>query len=130
MLSNQEYVGDIINFKTYSRSNKLKKRIKNSPENILIFENTHEGIIDRKTFDLVQRHFAGWKRPDIQGEMDKYAGYLFCGECGKRSYLHGGKTIKPENNNFQCGSFQSRTTDRTAHYIRESVLDEIVLRDL
>ncbi len=130
MLSNQEYVGDTVNFKTYSKSNKLKKRIKNSPENILIFENTHEGIIDRKTFDLVQRHFAGRKRPDIQGEMDKYAGYLFCGECGKRLYLHRGKTIKPENNNFQCGGFQSRTSDCTAHYIRESVLDEIVLRNL
>ncbi len=130
ILSNQEYVGDTVNFKTYSKSNKLKKRIKNSPENILIFENTHEGIIDRKTFDLVQRHFAGRKRPDIQGEMDKYAGYLFCGECGKRLYLHRGKTIKPENNNFQCGGFQSRTSDCTAHYIRESVLDEIVLRNL
>ncbi len=130
MLSNREYVGDTVNFKTYSKSNKLKKRIKNSPENILIFENTHEGIIDRKTFELVQRHFAGRKRPDTQGEMDKYAGYLFCGECGKQLYLHRGKTIKPENNNFQCGGFQSRTTDCTAHYIRESVLDEIVLRNL
>ncbi len=130
MLSNQEYVGDTVNFKTYSKSNKLKKRINNSPENILIFENTHEGIIDRKTFDLVQKHFAGRKRPDKQGEMDKYSGYLFCGECGKRLYLHRGKTIKPENNNFQCGGFQSRTTDCTAHYIRKSVLDEIVLRNL
>ena len=130
MLSNQEYVGDTINFKTYSKSNKLKKRLKNDPENILIFKDTHEAIIDRKTFEMVQRHFAGRKRPDKQGEMDKYAGILFCGECGKRLYLHRGKTVKPENNNFQCGGFQSRTTDCTAHYIRESVLDTIVLHNL
>ena len=130
MLSNQEYVGDTVNFKTYSKSNKLKKRLKNDPENILIFKDTHEAIIDRKTFELVQKHFAGRKRPDKQGEIDKYAGYLFCGECGSRLYLHRGKTIKPENNNFQCGGFQRRTTDCTAHYIRENVLDQIVLHNL
>ena len=130
MLSNQEYAGDTVNFKTYSKSNKLKKRLKNNPENILIFKDTHEAIIDRKTFEMAQRHFAGRKRPDKQGEMDKYAGFLFCGECGKRLYLHRGKTVKPENNNFQCGGFQSRTTECTAHYIRESVLDTIVLHNL
>ena len=87
-------------------------------------------IAGSKTFDLVQKHFAGRKRPDIQGEVDKFAGYVYCGECEKRLYLHRGKTIKPENSHFQCGGFQSRTTDCTAHYIRESVLEEIVLADL
>ncbi|MGN0998227.1 MAG: recombinase zinc beta ribbon domain-containing protein [Faecousia sp.] len=91
---------------------------------------THEAIVDRKTFDLVQKHFAGRKRPDKQGEVDKFAGYVFCGDCGKRLYLHRGKTIKPENNAFQCGGFQRRTTDCTAHYIRESVLENIVLTNL
>ena len=130
ILENREYAGDTVNFKTYSKSNKLKKRLKNDPENILIFENTHEAIVSRKLFDLVQKHFDGRKRPDKQGEIDKYAGYLFCGECGNRLYLHRGKTIKPENNNFQCGGFQRRTTDCTAHYIRENVLDQIVLHNL
>lgn len=87
MLTNQAYVGDTVNFKTYSKSNKLKKRLKNAPENMLIFENTHEAIIDRKTFDIVQKHFEGRKRPDKQWEMDKYAGYLFCGEYGKYSCI-------------------------------------------
>lgn len=130
MLSNQEYAGDTVNFKTYSKSNKLKKRLKNAPENILIFRDTHEAIIDRKTFDLVQKHYEGRRRPDKHGETDKYAGYLFCGDCGKRLYLHRGKTIKPENNNFQCGGFQRRTSDCTAHYIRENVLDQIILHNL
>lgn len=130
MLANQKYVGDTVNFKTYSKSNKIKKRLKNNPENILVFKDTHEAIIDSKIFELVQKHFAGRKRPDKQGEMDKYAGYLFCGECGCRLYLHRGKTIKPENNNFQCGGFQRRITDCTAHYIREGVLDQIVLHNL
>ena len=133
MLANQEYIGNTVNFKTYSKSDKLKKRLKNDPENILEFKDTHESIIGRKTFELVQKRFAGRKHPDKQGEMDKYAGYLFCGDCGKRLYLHRGKTIKPENNAFQCAGFQRRTTDCTActaHYIRENVLDQIVLYNL
>ena len=68
MLSNQIYCGDTVNFKTYSKSNKLKKRIKNDPDNMLIFKDTHEAIIDRTTFDLVQKHFEGRKRPDKKAE--------------------------------------------------------------
>ncbi|MBR4959447.1 MAG: recombinase family protein [Clostridia bacterium] len=131
MLSNQAYCGDTVNFKTYSKSNKLKKRLKNTPENILIFENTHEAIVDRKTFEMVQKHFEGRKRPDIQGEMDKYAGYLFCGECGARLYLHRAFSIDPDKNFFQCGTYQTKgKTHCTAHYISESVVDEIVLTNL
>ena len=125
MLSNQEYAGDTVNFKTYSKSNKLKKRLKNAPENILIFRDTHEAIIDRKTFDLVQKHYEGRRRPDKHGETDKYAGYLFCGDCGKRLYLH-----RAKENVFACAGHKKRTTDCTMHYIRESVLDQIVLHNL
>lgn len=107
-----------------------KKTVDSAIENILVFENTHKAIVSRKLFDLAQKHFDGRKRPNKQGEVDKYAGYLFCGDCGKRLYLHRGKTIKPENNAFQCGGFQRRTTDCTAHYIRENVLDQIVLHNL
>lgn len=94
MLSNQTYCGDTVNFKTYSKSNKIRKR------------------------------------PDKQGEMDKYAGYLYCGECGSRLYLHRAKTLDEKKNNFMCGGYQRRSTDCTSHYIRESVLDEIVLASL
>ena len=131
MLSNRIYCGDTVNFQTYSKSNKLKKRIKNAEEDMLIFENTHEAIIDRKTFDMVQKHFEGRKRPDIQGEMDKYAGYLFCGECGSRLYLHRAFSIDPEKNFFQCGGYQTKGKSHcTAHYISESIVDTIVLADL
>ncbi len=131
MLSNEFYCGDTVNFKTYSKSNKLKKRIKNPPENLLIFRNTHEAIVSRKLFDTVQKHFEGRKRPDILGEMDKFAGYLFCAECGSRLYLHRGKTINPKANNFQCGGYQTKGNSHcTSHYIRETVLNEIVLTSL
>ncbi len=126
MLCNRIYVGDTVNFKTYSKSNKLKKRLPNNPENILIFENTHESIIDRKTFETVQKHFEGRRRPDKMGEMDKYAGYLYCAECGKRLYLHRSKSFDPKCNFFQCSGYQKHSSC-TAHYIREGTLDTIVL---
>lgn len=131
ILGNPVYCGDTVNFQTYSKSNKLKKRLKNSPDKILTFQDTHEAIVSRKLFDTVQRHFAGRKRPDQQGEMDKYAGYLFCGECGQKLYLHRGKGIKPESNFFQCGGYQTKGGHHcTAHYIREQVLDKIILYKL
>ncbi|MBQ6250395.1 recombinase zinc beta ribbon domain-containing protein, partial [Ruminococcus sp.] len=128
MLSNQIYCGDTVNFKTYSKSNKLKKRIKNSPENMRIFPNTHEAIIDRATFNLVQKHFEGRKRADKRGELDKYAGYLYCAECGSRLYRNRDKAHGYDS--YRCGHYENRKSDCTSHYIRESVLDEIVLRAL
>lgn len=128
MLSNRIYCGDTVNFQTYSKSNKLKKRIKNDDKNILIFENTHESIIDRKTFDLVQKHFESRKRPDKHGEMDKYAGYLYCGDCGKRLYLHRNKA--EEKTCFMCSNYQKGKYDCTCHYIRVQILEQIVLENL
>lgn len=130
MLSNRFYIGDTVNFKTYSKSNKLKKRIKNDPENVLVFENTHEAIIDKKTFETVQKHFEGRKRPDKQGNMDKYAGYLYCGDCGKRMYLHRSKAFPTEKNYFQCGGYQQGKDRCTVHNIKENVVDTIVLTQL
>ena len=117
---------------SYQKANFLKYLtfIKNEPENILIFENTHEAIIDRKTFDIVQKHFEGRKRPDTQGNMDKYTGYLYCGDCGKRMYLHRSKTMPTEKNYFQCGGYQQGKSRCTVHNIKEQVLDTIVLAQL
>ena len=126
MLKNRIYCGDTVNFRTYTKSYKLKKTLKNEPENMLIFENTHEAIISRKLFDVVQKHYEGRKKSDKFGETDKYAGFLYCAECGSKLYLHRARTLDPKKNN----GYQSRVTDCTAHYIREKVLDSIVLRYL
>ena len=70
------------------------------------------------------------KRPDKMGKMDKFAGYLYCGDCGKRMFLHRGKTIRPENNTFQCGGYQKSKHNCTVHSIKEIVMDTIVLDNL
>ena len=130
MLANRIYCGDTVNFSTYTKSYKLKKTLKNEPENMLIFENTHEAIISRKLFDVVQKHYEGRKKSDKFGETDKYAGYLYCAECGSRLYISRSKKMDRSKFHYMCAGYQSRITDCTAHYIREEVLDSIVLRYL
>ena len=130
ILCNQTYCGDTVNFKTYTKSNKLKKTLKNDPSKVLIFKDTHEAIISRTLFETVQKHFEGRKRPDKMGKVDKFCGYLYCGDCGRRMYLHRGKTIKPENNYFQCSGYQRSGHLCTIHRIRESAIDQIVLENL
>ena len=95
MLKNRIYCGDTVNFSTYTKSYKLKKTLKNEPEDMLIFENTHEAIISRKLFDVVQKHYEGRKKSDKFGETDKYAGFLYCAECGSKLYLHRARTLDP-----------------------------------
>ena len=126
MLLNEVYCGDTVNFKTYTKSNKLRKRLKNSPDKVLTFRDTHEAIVDRPTFDLVQKHFEGRKRPNKQGEIDKFAGYLYCADCGARMYLRRGKI-----DNYSCSGHSKRATNCTlAHYIRASTLESVVLTAL
>lgn len=76
----------------------------------------------------MQKHFAGRKRADKRGNMDKYAGYLYCAECGARLYLHHGKI--PKYNTFRCSRYESQKNDCTAHYIKESLIDDVVLQSL
>lgn len=127
ILCNQTYCGDTVNFKTYTKSNKLKKTLKNDPSKVLVFKDTHEAIISRTLFDTVQKHFEGRKRPDKTGEVDKFCGYLYCGDCGRRMYLHRGKTIKPENNYYQCGAYQRSDHLCTIHRIKANNIEQIVL---
>ena len=127
---NQDYIGSTVNHKTWTKSNKLKKTLQTPKDKLLIFENTHEPIIEKHLFDTVQKHFEGRKKPGQTGEMDKYAGYLYCADCGARLYLHRHKQ-DPLKNDFFCGGYQTfGKAYCTAHYIRETVLDSIVLESI
>ena len=130
ILSNQDYIGNTVNHKTWTKSNKLKKVLRTPKENLLIFENTHEPIIEKHLFETVQKHFEGRKKPSPTGEMDKYAGYLYCADCGSRLYLHRHQQ-ETTKNDFFCGGYQTfGKTYCSAHYIREKVLDAIVLESI
>ena len=131
MLKNPEYIGSTVSGRTYSKSNKLKNRIAIPPEDWLIFENTHEALVDRKTWDIVQKHFEGRLKPSKTGELDKYAGYLYCAECGSRMYICRAYSFKESETHFTCGTYQTKGSAHCSyHYIRQIMLDKIILQKI
>lgn len=131
ILSSQEYCGDIINFKTYSKSYKLKKRIKNDLKDMVIFRDVHEPIVDRADFEKInQRRRATRKRKKQDGEKNMFSGLLICADCGGNLHYHfnqGNHTIQY----FNCANYNSkRKTCPTTHYIRVDFLEEVLLKEI
>ena len=128
MLSIQEYCGDILNFKTYSKSYKNKKRIDNDRENWLVFKDVHEPIIDRVIWEQIQEKRGKIrKRKPKDGERNIFSGLLVCPDCGHNLNYHfnqGNHDIKY----FNCSNYRgNRGTCSSTHYIRVGFLEQVVL---
>lgn len=130
ILSRMDYLGHTVNFKTYTKSYKNHKKIENSPENWKIFEDTHEAIIDRETFDIVQKIREGRKRPTKMGEMPMFSGLLYCADCGSKMTFHRKVDEPAEKHNFVCGNYRHNSKSCTMHYIRNVAVEQIVLENL
>ena len=132
ILTLQEYCGDVINFKSYSKSYKMKKRIENPEENRAIFLNVHEAIIDRQTWEKVQALQKGTlsKKPTVTQEPSVFSGLLKCPECGGNLNFH----FNQNNHDikfFSCQNHNSgyRKCSKT-HYIRLDFLEQVVLYEV
>ena len=127
MLTRQEYIGSTVNFKTYRKSYKQKKQLKNDPDNWQIFEGTHEAIIDSETFAIVQRLREGRRRVTPMGEMPILSGMLFCADCGAKLYQvrHRGWTHDKEH--FVCATYRKVKGGCSSHQIRNVVVEELLL---
>lgn len=132
MLRNEVYLGHTINLKTTTVSFKDKRK-KILPESEWYrFENTHEAIVDKDTWDIVQRVREQRHRTTKSGILNKYSGLLFCGDCGSRMTFRCSTTWKTSDYNFICSLYRKHfgTEYCTSHRIRECVLDEIVLEEI
>jgi hypothetical protein len=131
MLSAREYCGDVVNFKTYSKSYKLKKRIKNSEENIKIFEGVHEAVIERETWELVQsRRGKARKRKTNDGEKNMFSGLVVCADCGHNLWYHFNQG-NPEITYFNCSNYKgNRGACESTHYVRVDFLEQAVLGEI
>ncbi len=134
ILCKREYCGDIVNFKTYSKSFKNKKRLFNNEENWVIFRDVHEPIIDRNTFELVQRKLSNTKRRKPKpenGEKNIFTDLLVCADCGKKLWYHT-NTINPDIHYFSCSNYvkDTRGTCKTRHYLRADAIELIVTNEL
>ena len=131
ILSNQSYVGDVVNFKTYSKSFKLKKRIENDKENWQIHKDVHEPIISRDKFEKVQKSFGDTKyRKPKYIEKNMFAGFLKCSDCGANlnyKFTHD----NPDNHYFSCKNNRAQNgLCKKTHHIRVDVLTRLVRNDI
>ena len=134
ILSQQEYCGDIINFKTYSKSFKNKRRIENSKENWAVFKDVNEPIIDRETFETVQKFISKIKRrapKKENGERSIFNGLIYCGDCHSKMRYHT-STSNKEIHYFTCSDnkvdYRGKCPGR--HYVRADALEEVVKLEL
>ncbi|WP_368234342.1 DUF4368 domain-containing protein [Anaerotruncus rubiinfantis] len=129
ILERPEYTGCTVNFKTYSKSHKLKKRLNNAPENYRIFPNTQPAIVNEKVWQRVQELRENKRRPAKQAERQGlFSGLLYCADCGSKLHFATGKNMTPEQDCYRCARYKSNTGDCTMHYIREETLKLFVLR--
>ena len=131
ILSLQEYCGDILNFKTYSKSYKNKKRIDNDRENWVVFQDVHEAIIERAVYEQVQQKRGKIrKRRTNNGKHNMFSGLLVCADCGSNLHFHFNQG-NPEIKYFNCSNYKgNRGTCTSTHYVRVDFLEEVVLGEI
>lgn len=135
ILAKPEYMGDTVNFRSHKVSYKEKKFVRNPKEDWLTFEDTHEAIVDRETWELAQKVRKTPKRIDNLGEANPLTGLLYCADCGEKMYNHRRrrnveKDVYPSDF-FNCSSYllahQKYTTACCNHYITTKAIQTLVL---
>lgn len=130
ILERREYLGHTVNFKTAKVSYKVKASVPNPEDKVMVFEHTHEAIIDEATWERVQELRKQRKRPNRYDEVGLFSGLLFCADCGSVMYQQRYQTDKRKQDCYICGSYKKRTADCTAHFIRTDLLTEGVTENL
>lgn len=128
ILERPEYTGCTVNFKTYSKSYKLKKRLHNAPENQRIFSNTQPTIIEEQVFARVQELRENKRRPCETGKQGLFSGLLYCADCGDKLYFCTTNSFSPKQDHYVCSNYKSNTGTCSAHFIREETLKLFVLQ--
>ena len=130
LLENEIYLGNTVNMKYSTKSYKDKRRVEHSREECLVFKDTHPALITQEVWDIVQRVRKNRRRPTKMEEQNKYSGLVFCADCGSNMVLHRARTMSASYHHFTCRTYKKDGESCTGHYIRECVLDEVVLEDL
>ncbi len=144
ILERPEYMGHTVNFRSYKESYKDKRAIKRPPEEWTVFENTHEAIVDEKTWHLAQELRKTVRRTDTVGEANPLTGLMYCADCGAKMYNHRGSAgeardwqgrpngkRRPKRDEYNCSTYnlskQKYQQTCTLHYIRTDVVRELIL---
>jgi site-specific DNA recombinase len=132
ILSTREYMGDTVLRKTISENYKTKKRRKATDDEVLIFPHTHEAIIDEETWNLVQKLKRTVRKPVYPDRKSSpLTGIVVCADCGRtmtRRLPQPGKAVKYDSDDhYQCQAYRQLTRNCTMHFIKTSVLNELIL---
>ena len=130
ILSKMEYIGHTVNFKTYRKSYKCNRQLKRPKDEWMIFENTHEPIISKQQFELVQKIRSNIHRPQRVNRVNPFAGNVFCADCGKRLKLARSKSLNENQEFLTCTTYGVDSSECSAHFIRTCVLRELVLKEI
>ena len=132
ILEKREYMGHTVLGKTISESYKTKKRRKATEDELMIFENTHEAIIDEETWNNVQRLIETKRRPKKNGAPPcRLSGLLYCADCGsKLSHRYNSRNQYDADNAYCCSGYRQYTRNCTMHYIRVSVVENLILETI
>ena len=126
ILERMDYCGHTVNFKSYSKSHKLKKRIPTTKEQQAVFRNTHEAIVEEAVFERVQELRSNKRRPTKAERQGFFSGLVFCADCGSKLHFATCKSFDGSQDHYRCAKYKSNTGSCTAHFIREETLRKIV----
>ncbi|MCL2882584.1 MAG: recombinase family protein [Coriobacteriia bacterium] len=130
ILSTREYCGDLVNFKTYSKSYKHKARRKSDPKDLVIFEDVHEPIISREDWERVQKMRANRRQRKPTNKRNIFSGMLRCADCGATLRFQA-KQENPDNTYYLCpNNNNTRRTCSSTHSVRADFLEKVVLQDI
>ncbi|MBR5088729.1 MAG: recombinase family protein [Ruminiclostridium sp.] len=130
ILDSIEYTGVLVNFKTFSKSYKCKKRIIAPKEDWEMFRDSHPAIISQHDWDTVQKIRSQRVRPQKFDIVNPFSGMLFCADCGARMTLNRSHRDDNKREHFKCGAYSQDTSVCSSHFIRTSVLNDLILSEL
>lgn len=130
IIEKKEYLGHTVNFKTYKQSYKSKKKCTNPEEKQLIFENTHEAIIDIDTWERVQELRKNKRRPTRTGKSNMFSGIVYCADCRQKLYYCTSKYFESRQDHFVCSNSRKGKEECSTHFIRATILEQGVLEHL
>lgn len=134
ILDRQEYLGHTVLGKSICENFKTKQRRAATPDELMIFPDTHEAIIDQDTWDIA-RKVRMKKKPRVANGTysHRLSGLVYCADCGARMGFispeakHGDKHYDSDSA-FQCGNYRSATAECVSHYVKTSVLEAVILQ--
>ena len=134
ILDRQEYLGHTVLGKSICENFKTKQRRAAAPDELMIFPDTHEAIIDQDTWNMARKLRVQKKPRAANGTYShRLSGLVYCADCGSRMGFispdakRSGKHYDSDSA-FQCGNYRNQNSECVSHFIKTSALEAAILQ--